>query len=110
MVLIIVYILNQLIDVPKNLQNNKVFKRVNALKIRSIAFAMIAAWVIMVMLSFIFTMIFREAISPEGYHFQYFVWGDNWYRPSPATGIVMLLIAEVFRIGTEIAEEQDLTI
>ena len=104
------YILTQLLFVLRNLLQSKIFQRENALKLRHIALAMISGWAITILFSLILTLFFRGSISLAGYNFQYFYAGGNWFNSSLISGIVILLIAEVFRMGTELKEESDLTI
>ena len=105
-----VYILNKLIDVLKNLLESKIFLRTNALKIRHMALAMIIGWGVLAFLSILLTLIFRESILLNGYHFRFFLLDGNYLIPSLSHGLILLLIAEVFRIGTELKEESELTI
>ncbi|MFA5971500.1 MAG: DUF2975 domain-containing protein [Lentimicrobiaceae bacterium] len=105
-----VYILNKLIDVLRNLLENKIFLRMNALKLRHMALAMIAGWGVLATLSLILTLIFHESILLKGYHFRFFLLDGNYLIPSLSHGLIVLLIAEIFRIGTELKEESELTI
>ena len=107
---ITIFILNQLIAVINNLLKNKIFLRENALMLRKIALAMIAGWAVTIILSIILSFIFRGSISLVGYNFQYYQAGGNVFTNSIVPGIIILIIAEVFRIGTELKEENDLTI
>lgn len=105
-----VYILNKSIDVLRNLLQNRIFLRTNAIKLRHMALAMIIGWCVLAVLSLILTLIFHESILLKGYHFQYYFINGNFFKPSLTLGFILLLIAEVFRIGTELKEESELTI
>jgi hypothetical protein len=104
------YILIQLIAVLNNLLQNKIFQRENALKLRRIALAMIAGWATMIILSILLTYLFHDTISLADYQFKFYHAGDNKFTSSIFSGLIILFIAEVFRIGTELKEESDLTI
>jgi hypothetical protein len=107
---ITIFILNEMIALLNNLLQNKIFQRENALKLRRIALAMIAGWAIMVILSILLTYLFQDSISLADYQFKFYHAGDNKFTSSIFSGLIILFIAEVFRIGTELKEENDLTI
>jgi hypothetical protein len=104
------YILKKMISVLNNLLRNKIFQRENALLLRKIALAMIAGWILNIILSIVLTFVFRGSLSLVGYDFQYYQVGGNIFTTSIVPGIIILIVAEVFRIGTELKEESDLTI
>jgi hypothetical protein len=107
---ITIFILYEVIALLNNLLQNKIFLRENALKLRRIALAMIAGWLLMIILSILLTFIFRDSISLADYQFKFYHAGDNKFTSSIFSGLIILFIAEVFRIGTELKEENDLTI
>jgi hypothetical protein len=107
---ITVYILNQAISLLKNLLHNNIFHREHALKLRRIAYTMLAGWALTLLLSLILTILLRGSISLPGYQFQYFYAGGKWFTSSIAPGLIILVIAEIFSIGTELKEESDLTV
>jgi len=107
---ITVFILKKMITVLNNLLRNKIFQRENALLLRKIALAMIAGWTFNIIISIVMTFIFRGSLSLPGFDFDYYQAGGNIFTTSIVPGIIILIVAEVFRIGTELKEESDLTI
>jgi hypothetical protein len=87
-----------------SLKQDLIFIRKNALRLRRIALAMIAVWGISKLISMIFTLYFVGKLVLENYTFESYQWESNSLTPALVSGIVLWIIAEVFRYGTELKE------
>jgi hypothetical protein len=101
---VILYILFQITKVLTSLKQDLIFIRKNALRLRRIALAMIAVWGISKLISMIFTLYFVGKLVLENYTFESYQWESNSLTPALVSGIVLWIIAEVFRYGTELKE------
>ena len=101
------WVLSQLRAVFDTLRRGQPFVRANAKRIRSIAFAVIAGELVRAAVAFFENYYAMAHFTAEGLHFD--------ARPdlnmlALVEGLIILVIAEVFRAGTRLDEEQSLTI
>ncbi len=104
-----IYVFKQIIELTSSVARNEFFIRKNAIRIRKIALIFIGLFVVYLVID-IATVEYVSAHSASDKItfpglFGYFVDLDKLILP-----LLLLVLAEVFRVGLEMKEEQDLTI
>jgi hypothetical protein len=98
---------SQLRAVFRTLRDGQPFVPANRTRIRSIGFAIIFGELARAMLVFVSSSYAMTHFSANGLRFNADL-GLNFF--AIIHGLIILVIAEVFRIGTQLAEDQSLTI
>ena len=99
--------LQNLRAVLRSVADNRPFERANAKRIRAIAFAVLGGEAARSMIVFFESYYAKTYFTAPGLSF------EAWPEINGASvlgGLIILVIAEVFRTGTRLADEQSLTI
>ena len=111
---IFLYILKLLRDIFTTLSDGSPFIRENADRIRRIGWLMISAQLVILSAGAVLIFIFRAPFDIQGAHVRLY-----WYPlvdevqgalKGIFAGIIVLVIANVYRVGVEMKEEQELTV
>lgn len=101
------WVLGELRALFRTLREGQPFVPINATRIRRIAYAVIFAELVRFLVVFYSNYYVMTHFSAQGLHFNA-RWAFNGF--AIVCGLIILVIAEVFRAGTSLDEEQSLTI
>lgn len=104
-----IYVFKQIIEITKSVERNEFFVRANAIRIRKIALIFIGLFVVylginIAKIEFASAHLVSDKITFPGF-FGSFYDLDKLILP-----LLLLVLAEAFRVGIEMKEEQDLTV
>ena len=104
---LVLWIIGQLRDVVRTLRDGEPFVAANARRIRRIGWAVIFGELARAGFTYVGTSYAMASVSADGLRF--YPRSDLGVLPI-LYGLIILVIAEVFRIGTRLDEEQSLTV
>jgi len=103
------YIINLLRKVLKNISDGKQFNNQNSIYIRNIGLIVIVSSIIETILKYSISVYFSANITFENISITSYI-GSQSVLGVFFLGFVILVISKIFKLGTEIKSEQDLTI
>ncbi len=104
---VLAYIVYNLKSVFNNLSSGNPFERKNIVYIRNIGFTLLAGELVVWLIFFIINLIYKESFTLSAGKMDM---GTNPNIVTIFTGLIILVIAEIFRTGAILREEQELTI